>query len=76
MTNWLVLIVFGIAFPLLLFWLALPLVWHALRTAELKARGRSYFRAQQPRRYWAGIVFWIMMLALSLYPAAGAVFRF
>lgn len=67
MAGWLVVPIFGIAFPLLIFWMIPPLVWHALRTGELEARGRSYFRDQQPKRFWAGIIFWILMMAVALF---------
>jgi hypothetical protein len=43
-----------------LHWFVVP----ALKTGVLQARGRTYSRAQQPVRFWLGIVFWISMAAL------------
>ena len=76
MTDWIVLIIVGIAFPVLMLRVAPPLVWRALRTGELEARGRSYFRAQQPRRFWFGIVFWIAMIALTVFAATAVITHF
>ena len=74
MADWIVLIIF-LALPILLLPVAPRLVWRALRTGELEARGRSYFRSEQPRRFWFGIVFWIVMTALSLVGAVGVTWR-
>ena len=76
MTEWIMLIVFGIASPILMLYLAVPLVWRALRTGELHARGRSYFRTQQPRRFWSGVVFWIAIMALFAFTAIVMFWRF
>jgi hypothetical protein len=57
----------AVAFPVMIVWLAAPLVVRGLRTGELEARGRSYFRVQHPLRYWFGIVFWMALLAFSVF---------
>jgi hypothetical protein len=72
--NWIASFVFGIASPILALYVAGPLIVHAVRTGELIARGRSYFRDAQPKRYWFGLVFWFAMIALS-FAGSYAVFR-
>lgn len=67
MANWAVLIVFGVAFPCLAFFYGLPIALRGLKTGELVARGRSYFRDRQPKRFWVGIVFWFTLSAFSLF---------
>ena len=76
MADWVVLISFGIASPVLMLRIAPRLVWRALRTGELEARGRSYFRDQQPRRFWFGIVFWIAMMVLTGFAAVVVIVHF
>lgn len=45
-------------FPLVLLWFGGPIVWTALRTGRLLARGDVYDREVQPKMYFFGLVFW------------------
>jgi hypothetical protein len=65
--------------PLGLLWLMGRIVWTALFTGRLLARGVIYDRDEQPIRYWLGIWSWILMfcifsfvslLILSHWPSA------
>src|SRR5262245_8759212 len=59
---WLVAIVWLWGYMLAsLHWVVAP----ALKTGVLQARGRTYSRAEQPVRFWLGIVFWIVMAGLT-----------
>jgi hypothetical protein len=65
-SNWVFLVIFGIGFPILYVWGALPLVIRALQTGMLETRSRSYSRAQTPVQYWLGVVFWFVVLLATL----------
>ena len=53
-------------------WIAVPIVYTALRTGRLLARGTIYERTQQPIRFRLGLAFWFGMTALfSLMTAMG-----
>jgi hypothetical protein len=41
---------------------AVKLVKTALKTGVLQARGRTYNRFSEPKRFWAGIVFWLLVV--------------
>ena len=56
-----------VVFPLLFLWLAGRLVWVALRTGRLLARGVIYDRAEQPGRYYFGVIFWLLLFGLLAY---------
>jgi hypothetical protein len=76
MANWIVLVVFGVMLPLLALFYGLPHALRGLKTGELEARGRNYFRERQPGRFWAGIVFWFTLAALSLFTAIVVISQF
>ena len=63
--NWFLLSIFGIGFPLVYAWLALPVVVRAVQTGELEIRGRSYARAQAPLHYWLGLAFGLFVLVAA-----------
>jgi hypothetical protein len=65
-SNWIFLAIFGIGFPILYAWVAIPLVVRALQTGELETRGRSYSRAETPVQYWLGVVFWLVVLVATM----------
>jgi hypothetical protein len=56
--------------PLVVLWLASPIVWTALRTGRLLGRGRIYGRAERPAMYYGGIIFWFLLLALLIFISA------
>jgi hypothetical protein len=76
MGNWIALFIFGILSPYLALFHCLPVAIRALKTGELEARGRSYFRDKQPKRFWAGIAFWFALVALSFFAAYVVIWEF
>ncbi len=59
-----------LAFVLLLtLWLAAaagPIVWTAVRTGRLLARGTVYHRDDHPALFYGGLLFWLGMLVVML----------
>jgi uncharacterized membrane protein len=66
LSEWFVLAVLIWATGYMLWW-APPMLFKALRTGRLPARGVTYNRHSQPRRYWFGIWFWLAMIALFVF---------
>jgi hypothetical protein len=61
--------------PIVLLWLVGPIVWKALRTGRLLARGVVYDRERQPRMYYFGVLFWISLFAACSFLSALLVTR-
>ena len=52
--------------PLVVLWLAGPIVWTALRTGRLLGRGQIFDRGERPAMYYGGMLFWFLILALLI----------
>lgn len=50
--------------PFFLLWMATPILWRAIRTGRLQARGVIYDRDHQPGMFYAGLIFWISLIAV------------
>jgi hypothetical protein len=60
-----------IALPFVVAHSALPLLRTAFKTGKLEARGVTYDRARNPILFWFGVVFWMFLLAASIFFAVG-----
>jgi hypothetical protein len=47
-----------------LLWMATPILWRAIRTGQLQARGIVYDRDHQPGMFYAGVIFWISLIVI------------
>ena len=56
--------------PIVLLWLVGPIVWKAIRTGRLLARGVVYDRESQPGMYYFGVISWISLFAAFSYLSA------
>jgi hypothetical protein len=56
--------------PIVLLWLVGPIVWKAMRTGRLLARGVVYDRESQPGMYYFGVLFWISLFATFSFLSA------
>jgi hypothetical protein len=60
-----------VVLPLLVLWLAGRLVWVALATGRLQARGVVYDREAQPVRYYIGIISWGLIFTMCVFASIG-----
>jgi len=61
---------FLLGFTIWLVWMVWPILFTALRTGRLQARGTVYERTQQPVMFRLGVAVWIGLIALMGFISA------